>query len=67
MTTQIGLSTANFLLLAKGHLVKARGVEASNAGPTYNPMVWAHIVRAIEHVREARKLLKEEEEDPCTP
>jgi len=50
-----------YLLLAKGHLVKAREAEASKDDPTYNPTVWAHIVHAIEHVREALKLLNEKE------
>ena len=64
MTKQIGLSAANYLLMAKGHLVKAR--ERLEQGSWSGAAHKAHgeIIYAINSARHAMELLKEKEE-PC--
>ena len=61
MTTQIGLSAANFLLMAEGHLIKARDSVGGTEQPTRDYMAGEAIVRAIHATRHAMKLLKKEE------
>lgn len=60
MTKQHGLDTSGFLLLAEGHLVKARDAEASKDSPAFNSAAYTLIYDAMEKVRKARELLKQE-------
>jgi len=59
--TKQGPDAANYLLLAKGHLVKAREMLLQKHLPIQTYVI-GYIVRdACENVRHALKLLKEEE------
>lgn len=63
MTTQIGLSAANFLLLAEGHLSKARElIMKEDLSGMLGEVRWA-IVDAGNNTRRALKLLKQEKEE----
>ena len=61
--TKQGPGAAAFLLLAEGHLVKAREIEASKAGPAHSPAAWLVIRGAIDCTRHALDLLKQEREE----
>lgn len=64
MTKQIGLGPADFLLLAEGHLRKARQrlEQESWCAAAYN--AHGQIIYATNSARHARKLL-EQKEQPC--
>jgi len=65
MTKPYGLDAAGFLLLAEGHLVKAREQieQGGYFGATYK--AHAEIIYAISSVGHAQELLKQNKEEPC--
>ena len=65
MTTQIGLSAANFLLLAEGHLSKAKEKLTQEPMSATMYRVDFYTKRAANSVRHALELLKQEKEEPC--
>lgn len=65
--TKQGLSAANFLVLAEGHLERAQDMEASKSFPAYNSTIVFLIREAVKNVREALRLLKQQKEEPCKP
>ena len=65
MTTQIGLSAANFLLLAEGHLVRAREKLMAQAWSTDVYVARGDVTIAIDHVRGALGVLDKQKEEPC--
>ena len=61
MTKQVGLDASGFLLLAEGHLRKARGGLHSSPTTLRETMVFGTLDFVIPAIRNARELLKEEE------
>ena len=59
--TKQGPGAASFLLLAEGHLVKARELLPSPPTTLRETMVFGTLDFVIPAVRNARKLLKEKE------
>lgn len=64
MTKQLGLSAANFLLLAGGHLMRAKEKLAKEQGPDSRTMPYLLVDDACDDVRDALKMLSEKEK-PC--
>jgi len=63
MTKQHGLCAADFLLLAKGHLVKAREVLESQPRSFTEALALGDTQWAIKYTRIALELLKQKEEE----
>ena len=63
--THHGLSAANFLLLAKGHLVRAREKLMAQPWSLDISVARGDVTIAIDHVRGAMEVLKKEQ--PCKP
>ena len=65
MTTQDGLDASGYLLLAKGHLVKAREVLESHPRSFAEGLALGDTQWAIKYTRIALELLKQEKEETC--
>ena len=62
MTKRDGLGAAGFLLLAEGHLRRAREVLLKEQRPSSRDLPYLLVDDACDDARRALKLLKEEEE-----
>jgi len=65
MTKQIGLSASGFLLLAEGHLRKAREKIEQRRWSGAAHKADGEIIYAISSTRHAQELLKQDEEELC--